>query len=333
MMREIFLNFGKQFLLEKEGEKIGKKLKRKIKNVLFCGMGGSGLPGRLLIEILKENPEIKKKEINFSFWQDYFLPKNLKRDTLLITTSYSGNTEETISNFLEGKKRNFEIVALSSGGKLEDLAKKEKKPFLKIPSGFPPRCALGYLFSSIVGLLVGKGILKKNFGKEVFLLKEKLQPKIFEKKGKDLAKKFFQKIPLIYSTSRFKETARIIKIKINENAKLPCFFNIFPELCHNEMTGIGEAKDENFRKIFKVFCLLDKKDFSQNKKRIKIFKKIFEKRKIEVEIFEIIGETFLEKVFNTALLGDWFSFYLAKLQEIDPVPVKLVEEFKELLKK
>ena len=79
MMREIFLNFGKQFLLEKEGEKIGKKLKRKIENVLFCGMGGSGLPGRLLIEILKENPEIKKKKLTFLFGKIIFYPKISKK--------------------------------------------------------------------------------------------------------------------------------------------------------------------------------------------------------------------------------------------------------------
>ncbi|MBC7073892.1 bifunctional phosphoglucose/phosphomannose isomerase [Candidatus Parcubacteria bacterium] len=327
-MKEIILNFPKQF---KEGLEIGKALgfkKQKIKKILICGMGGSALPGDLLV-LFSRNLGLGEDKIFIH--RDYGLPKFVNKDFLVFTISYSGNTEETISAFKQAKKRKLKIVAISSGGELEKLAKRSKIPFAKIPFGFPPRMALGYLFSSIAKILIDIGFLP-NFEREILDLEKKLLPEKLKEKGKKLAKFLFGFCPLIYSSLFYKELARIWKIKINENSKMPAFSNYFPELNHNEMTGIGEA-DKKFRKFFKVLILRDKKDFPRNQKRMEILSQIFKEKEIENTFVDLEGKTIFEKVFSNIILADWVSFYLAKFQKIDPIPVKLVEEFKKRMKK
>jgi glucose/mannose-6-phosphate isomerase len=326
-MREIILDFPKQFEVGFEaGQKI-EFLKRKFENVIICGMGGSALPGSLL-QLFARNLNFKFQ--NFFVHRDYNLPNFANKNSLIFAISYSGNTEETISAFKEAISKNLKVISISSGGKLKELSKKFKTQFIEIPSGLPPRMALGYLFSALFSALIKLKIVP-DFKKEILALKEKLKPEKFEKEGQEIAQFLLYKIPLIYSSSSYRELARIWKINFNENSKVPAFFNYFPELNHNEMTGIGEA-NKNYRKIFRAIILKEKSDNPRNKKRMKILAEIFKERGIESKILNLKGKNIFEKVFSSILLSYFSSFYLAKLQNIDPVPVKLVEEFKQKMK-
>ncbi len=155
----------------------------------------------------------------------------------------------------------------------------------------------------------------------------KINPLSTEDYGKTLAKKAKNKIPVIYASDRLGFLAKIWKIKINENSKLPAFWNVFPALSHNEMVSFSKP----FHKYY-VFILKSPQDHPRIQKRMNLTTNLYRAREIEVEMIEIKGKTFIEKVLNTFILGDWLSYYLALENGQDPTPVDLVEEFKLKLK-
>ena len=330
-MKQIINEFPKQF---KVGIEAAKKIKlRPIKpnKICICGMGGSALPANLLSMIIEEYA-IK---LPLLIQRDYFLPVSVDKKTLVICISYSGNTEETISCLKDALKRNLRIILISSNGKLEKFAKQHALPFVQIPKGYPPRMALGYLFGALVGVLNGFKLFPTSLIRELLSLEKKLKPQNLESEGEKLAKKLQGKLPIIYASNRLKYLARIWKIKFNENTKIPAFWNYFPELNHNEMTGfenISKLKCQ-MSNLFYLLILKDKDDHPRNKKRMKLTLEVLKRRKIKGEIINLKGRTFLERVFNSILLSDWVSYYLAKIYKVDPIPVKMVEEFKKLLKK
>jgi glucose/mannose-6-phosphate isomerase len=330
-MREKILDFPKQFKIGIESAKKAKKVefKKLPQQILICGMGGSALPGELLLFFDKKLSFLKAP---IFLHRDYLLPKNLPKDTLVVTISYSGNTEETLDAFFEAKKRKFQIFSIASGGKLEEVSRKFKVPFAKIPGGIQPRLALGYQFSALSFLLENHGLFRKKITNEILKLEKTLSPKLFEKKGKILAKKLLKKIPLIYSSSQNEVLAKIWKIKFNENSKVPSFFNVFPELNHNEMTGIGECKMKILWKNFFLLLISDKEDHPRIQKRMKILNKIFNKKGIKSFWIFLEGKDIFKEAFENILLGDFTSYFLAILNKVDPTPVTLVEKFKKLIK-
>ncbi len=328
-MRKDILNFPNQF---KEGLKLAENVraKKKFENIVICGMGGSALPGNLLICYLKEL--ISKSEfspIPVYIHRDYNVPPQANQKSLIVSISYSGNTEETISVLKEAIKKELNLVAITSNGKMEEICKENDIPFVKIPSGIQPRTATGYLFSSLIKILENSGLIE-NKTKSITELGEKLNELNLEKQGKELAKKLKNKIPLVYASNKFKCLARIWKIKFNENSKIPSFYNYFPELNHNEMVGF---EDKKRIKNFYVIILKDKeKDLTKIQKRMKLFANLVKEKGAKVEFVDIRKGSFLFKIFSNLLLGDWTSYYLALSYKKDPAPVKIVEEFKKKLK-
>ncbi len=322
-MRQIILDFPKQFRVGLEAaENIG--LKSNFNKVIICGMGGSALPA----DILKTWLEEEKVGLSLTVHRDYNLPYWVNQKTLVVCISYSGNTEETLSAFKEAQKKNLKIVAITSGGKLSKLCQLYKVPFAKIPSGFPPRMALGFQFAALAKILVNSELLKNNLN-NILALEKTLKPALLEEKGKKLAKKLKDKIPLIYASRKFKTLAWIWKIKFNENSKIPAFANYFPEISHNELVGFTKTS----RFSFFVIILREPIDHSRILKRMKLFAEILKPRKIQVQFLEISGKDKLTKIFKNILLSDWVSYYLALKCQIDPTPVELTEEFKRKLGK
>ena len=331
-MREIILDFPKQFKIGLRAAK-NINIKLKPKKICICGMGGSALPANLLAMVLEEY----KEKLPLTIQRDYTLPSSVDKQTLIICISYSGNTEETISCAKEALKRKLKIVLISSDGQLERLAKRYSLPFVQVEKGYPPRMALGYLFGALVGILDTLKLIPSSLKKELIELEGKLKPEKLEREGKTLATTLKEKVPIIYASNRLKYLARIWKIKFNENTKIPAFWNYFPELNHNEMVGFTKFKTQSAKHKtqnldFYFIILKDQKDHLRNKKRMDLTAKILRKQGIKGEIIKLQGETFLEKVFNSILLSDWVSYYLAKTYGVDPIPVKMVEEFKKLMK-
>ncbi len=325
-MREAILNSPRQL---SQGANFAAKVKPKKANydkVIICGMGGSALPGNILIEYLA--PEIK---IPIYIHRSYNLPAYADKKSLVICISYSGNTEETISACRQAIKQKIPAAGISFDGKLEKIAQQNKIPLAKIGGEkIQPRQATGYIFSALVKILANANIIKDKT-EEINRAAKKIEAEKMEKQGKALAKKINKKIPLVYASENHKALARIWKIKFNENAKTMAFWNYFPELNHNEMVGFENAG--KIKNNFYALILRDKKDHPRILKRMDLLTKIIKERKINISFVEINGRTELEKIFNSLVLSDWTSYYLALNYKIDPVPVNIVEKFKKLMAK
>ncbi len=321
--RKVILDFPLQFKAGIErAEKIA--FKNGFERILICGMGGSALAG----EILKMYFKNSKIKIPLFLHRDYNLPFQVDKKDLIVAISYSGNTEETISSFNEALRRKLKVAAITSGGKLAQLCQKNEIPLVLIPTGIPPRSALGYLFAALLKILINCQILP-DVSEEILILEKTLHPKKLENSGKKLAQKLKNKIPLIYASCFNFPLAKIWKIKFNENSKIPAFANFFPELNHNEMVGFSEIS--NFQipiSNFYVLILKDLKDHLRILKRMDLTAEILKKRGVKVENIYLQGKNFFSKIFSNLLLADWVSYYLALNYKIDPRPVKIVEEFK-----
>ncbi len=322
-MRKVILDFPKQF---SDGLDAAKDVKiiGDFNQLIFCGMGGSALPG----EILKALRNFYEWPLAIKIHKSYGLPVRISSRALVLAISYSGNTEETISSYEEAKKRNLTIIGVATGGKLAKLCKKDRTPLVKIPgTDIQPRSALGYQVAAVIKALSNSSIIE-NLDKDILEMAKNLNPKKSEEQGKKLAKKINGKIPIIYASDKFKALAQIWKINFNENSKSPAFWNYFPELNHNEMVGF--EKNQN---PFHIIILRDKKlDHPRILKRMEITAELLKDKKIDVDFVDILEASLLTKIFSVILLGAWTSYYLALEYGIDPTPVKIVEEFKKKLK-
>jgi len=321
-MREIVLDFPRQIRTGFEAAE-DVKISGKFNKIIVCGMGGSALAGEILKIFLRE----ERTKIPVLIHRNYNLPQAIDKKTLICTISYSGDTEETISALKEAKKRKFKILAISSGGKLEKISKKNKIPFILIKRGFVPRLAIGILFSSLLKVLINSKIIK-DFSKEILSLEKKLKPRASEGEGKKLAKKLKRKILLIYCSEEWKGLARIWKLNFNETAKSPAFFNLFPELNHGEIQSF-----EDYGKFFDAVFFFDKKSHPRILKREKITSQILRKRGVGINFVFLNEKNVLEKIFSKILLSLWTSYYLAVFQKKEPLSVKTIEELKRKMRK
>jgi glucose/mannose-6-phosphate isomerase len=287
-----------------------------VQNVVIAGMGGSSLHADIINELLPALPLVAHR--------NYGLPDFADENTLVLATSYSGNTEETIDSLREALRRRCKTIVVANAGKLLEIAKREGLQFVQIPQVIQPRCGTGYFFSSTLQVLYNCG-LSPDFTRQVSELSLSLLD-VNASEAKALAKKLKGRLPVIYASQKFLPAARISKIKFNENSKTQCLYNVFPELNHNEMVGFTKPLAK-----FHFLLLQDENDEPRVKKRMQVMKKLFEARKMPVTILPLNGKNFLEKTFRATYFFDWVSYYLALEYGIDPAPVEMVEKFKKAL--
>lgn len=303
------------------------------RSIMISGMGGSALPGnlfRIYLHDLFESKEASNQPIAIYQNRSYSLPPESFVECLNFICSYSGNTEETISSFEEALEHKLPCIAVSAGGKIEEMAKEHGVPHIKLPipfENFQPRVGTGYFFGAMFQVLVNQGLVPDVTATLIAEAKA-LETQIgsLEEQGKALAEKMAGKTPVIYSTAKYKSVAMVWKIKLNENAKTPAFWNFFPELNHNEMVGWTLPQSSFF-----VLILRDLSTHPQNLKRMEITAELLRKQGVEVEILDMAGGSVYSKVFQSIALGDFTSYYLALKYGQDPTPVHMVEELKKLL--
>ena len=329
-MQKVILDFPKQF---QAGIKAAQNVALKSytfltppENIIICGMGGSALPGDILATL---------RPLDIFVHKSYGLPPQAGNDSFIICISYSGNTEETLSAFSEALRKKLPLAAITTGGKLKELCKKNNIPLALIPSPYiPPRLALGVQFAALVQILVNHNLLPESFAKELFRLGQSLKSKKLETQGKELAKKIYQKIPIIYAPKQFRELGLIWKNSLNETAKILAISNYFPELNHNETVGFWKINERQIsNKELLVIILRDPEDHPRILKQMEITQDIIKKEGVEVTLVDIQGKSKLEKIFSTVLLGFWTAWQLAIDYEVDPTPVRTIEELKRRLKK
>ncbi|MEK7179869.1 MAG: bifunctional phosphoglucose/phosphomannose isomerase [Patescibacteria group bacterium] len=289
---------------------------------VLCGMGGSHLSAGLL--------KLYDARINLSVHYDYGLPEspNLK-ESLLIASSYSGNTAETIDFAQKAFTEELDLIVITSGGKLLSFAQENAIPYIALPSlNIQPRNAIGY---SLLALAKAAGNI--SLISTLSQLEKVLNPGEFENQGKEIALKLQGKIPIIYSSNINHSLAYNWKIKFNETTKIPAFFNMFPELNHNELSGFDSIEStKNLSRPFHFIFLEDENDYIEVRKRMEITKNLFLEQGFSVESLTLVGENVLERAFNSIFLADWVAFHLAQKYGVDPESVPLIEKFKTLLR-
>lgn len=299
------------------------------KIICIGGMGSSAISGDITYDILSTKiniPILVNRAHTFPQWVD--------DSALVFIESYSGNTEESIAMFQDALKRGSKIVCITSGGKLERLAQENRTPLIKIPSGYPPRTAVGYLLVSILITLDKLGIydfeleLKNAVDtlkelREEINLKAKSRVNIAKKTAVEIA----NKIPIIYGHGIYSGVAKRWVTQLNENAKMLSWSGNFPEMTHNEIVGWHEAN--NLEK-FIIILLRDHHQSDQIKNRMDITKKFLEKKVKTIE-FYAKGEAKLSRIFYSLYAGDYISFYAAILRGVNPTPVEIIERVKKEL--
>jgi glucose/mannose-6-phosphate isomerase len=329
-LRQVILEAVDQIKYEYKIENLPSLREYKFDNIVINGMGGSALPAELLSETLTQyanNNQLYPVYIH----RDYGKSKYIKDSSIVLAISYSGNTEETLSAYETAISENRVVIAMAAGGVLIERAKELGLPYVVIPNpnpDFQPRYATLYILKAIIEVLIQFGILSDEAREKVVGLVSSVKPNNFEAQGQELAGLINSKTPVIYATCEYKLAAHLWKIKINENAKTPCFWNYVPELNHNEMVGFTNPQ-ANFQFIF----LQNEVETSRNIKRFHKLKQLFESRDLPVK--NVIVPDFGNKLANLVamtLIGDWTAYYLALSYGIDPTPVDMVEEFKLLMK-
>ena len=302
-------------------------------NLVVVGMGGSAIAAEIAKSFLSS--ELK---IPFHIVRNYQLPEFVNQKTLLIVSSYSGNTEETLSAYAQGRKHKAKIVGIASGGKLASLCQKHRIPLVTLPTGYPPRAAVGYSLAVILTLLGRLNLVNpksKELNRTASFLNSLSQEHSANRLTDDnpaklLAAKLSGKVPVIYAgEDYFFSVAVRWKQQICENAKTPAFCNVFPEFNHNELVGWSD----NFplKEKLVVIVLRDKQDHRRIQARMEIVKGILKEKQIEVMEVESTGKTLLERMLSLVLLGDWVSYYLAILNEVDPTSIEVIDYLKRSL--
>lgn len=300
------------------------KSAHKIRNILICGMGGSGIGGALVREYVAGRLKVPL-EVN----NDYDLPDYAGKHTLIISSSYSGDTEETLSAMKSAMKRKCSIVCISSGGKMAAIAQEKNIPLVKIPGGMPPRTCLGYSFIAELAVLWKAGFIKDNFISEVessiALIRSKRSS--IQKKAKALAGEIYRTIPAIYISVGMKSMAMRWKQQMNENAKMLAHANAIPELNHNELVGYHD-KYKNVSVIF----LRHRSDAAPIQKRFELTEAVIAKKAAFSQTIFSEGDSYMEKLIYFLHFGDWLTLYMAELRNVDPIKIDVLDKLKKDLK-
>ena len=322
-----------------EGVSIGKNAdlkgleKETFYSVVIAGMGGSAIAGDLLKSYLFE--EIK---IPFAVQRNYRLPGYVNKKTLMICSSYSGNTEETLSAYDEAMAARAKVLVITTGGKIAGKAKFDKTPTVTIPEGLPPRAALGYSFGPLLSIISRLGLCEPSENlllETAEALKKKLpnySPDSDNNPALSLAKRIHGKIPIVYAGGdSFDAVATRFKGQICENAECLAFANQMPEFNHNELVGWGilYGLDDKIAAVM----IRDKDDHKRIIKRFDIVAEYLRGKGNEVIELNTEKGSFLTRLFLMIQLADFCSYYLALLNEADPYTITAIDFLKDKLSK
>ncbi|MEZ5015991.1 MAG: bifunctional phosphoglucose/phosphomannose isomerase [Flavipsychrobacter sp.] len=299
--------------------------KKTFSNVVLTGLGGSGIGGSII-----QNFVFDKLNVPFVVNKAYALPSFVGSETLVIVSSYSGNTEETLAAMKQAIKAKATIVCVTSGGKVAEMAKKKDLDCILLPAGMPPRSCLGYSMTQLLYILSHFKMIKGNFEKELKSSIKMMQTDLkgIQTKARALAKKLHGKLPIIYTSADFEGVAVRFRQQLNENSKVLCWHHVIPEMNHNELVGWRDEADDKV-----VVILRNENDYERVQLRIEINKKIIKQyTKNIIEVYSK-GNSYWERVFYLIHLTDWVSVYLAELRNQDPIEVNVIDYLKGALAK
>jgi glucose/mannose-6-phosphate isomerase len=305
-----------------------------IKNIVLIGMGGSAIGGDLVRTYLSD-----RLMIPFQICRNYVVPEYVDDETLVIVSSYSGNTEETLAALDDALGRKALMVALTTGGILEEVAKFNEIPTAILPAGLQPRAALGYSFVPVLVLMEKIGLVK-GVVKEITTAVRELEVRREDfiednptkaNPAKNIAEKLLGKIAIVYGGPTMTDVVAVRwKGQLCENSKNLTFANAFPEFNHNELVAWCDVAKPHADKLA-VVILRDEEDLGKIARRMDIVKGIIEKAGILVIEVTSTGSHRLSRMLSLVQVGDFVSYYLAVLNKVDPTPVAAIETLKKSL--
>ena len=303
-----------------------------VDKIVVLGMGGSAIGGDLVRSLAQSEAGVP-----VIIHRDYGLPLFINNRTLLIASSYSGNTEETLSAFEPALKTGAKKLAITTGGKLNELAEANDIPVFKINYQSQPRAALGFSFIPILGILQKLGFLPDKTAEvnEAVYVMEKLITELDEKSplsgnsAKQIAQRLYGKMTVIYGAGILSEVAHRWKTQFNENSKAWAFYEVFPELNHNATVGYL-FPPEIIEKV-RVLLLRSPLFGERIKLRYEVTTELLDRAGVPYEYVDSVGESPISQMMSLVMTGDFVSYYLGILNGVDPTPVDVISYLKDRL--
>lgn len=309
----------------KDAIKVGLKAEIKksiapINNILITGLGGSGIGGTIVSQLLEN-----QLDVPVILNKDYSLPNFVSENTLVIVSSYSGNTEETYNVLKDAFLKDAKIICITSGGKVLHFAQNNGIDYIEVEGGYPPRSRLG---SSIVQQLFAfyhMGFIEEDFIEQLEVAAEYLidNQSIIREQAKDIANQLHETLPIIYCDAAIEGVAIRFRQQINENAKMLCWHHVIPEMNHNELVGWTKANEQ-----LSVVFLVNEDDFERNKLRMEFTEKVVRKYCDKVVHIFSKGNSKIERALHLIHLTDWVSCYLSDLNGSDAVEIDVINKLK-----
>ncbi len=294
--------------------------------LVVCGMGGSAIGGDLARGAIGDRA---RRPLITS--RDYAPPSWVSEDTLVLCSSYSGETEETLAAYDAAGERGAPRVVMTTGGRLAEAARADGVPVIGVPSGMQPRAAVAYMTVGALEAAALAGVTDSLRGEvdaaSAFLreLAEEWGPDGDpESEPKALARALQGQVPVVYGAELTAPASVRWRSQLNENAETPAFDGVLPEMDHNEICGWGQP-------TFTALFLEDDEQHARVKRRIELTAEVVAAAGSPVERVRSRGQTRTERVLSLVLLGDLVSLYLAVLNGVDPTPVARIEDFKQRL--
>ena len=300
-------------------------LKNEVRNVLIVGMGGSGIGGSLVSTWLEN-----ELDIPVTISKDYTIPNFVDEHTLVIGSSYSGNTEETLSSIDEAISKNAQIIAISSGGKMKELGAENNFDVVIVPGGNPPRTALAFSIVQLVNIFVQLGMASADrlnemeAGRSLIVSREQE----IKKKAKEIAAFLHGKVGILYGSNEYEPVLVRARQQFNENSKLLCWHHALPEMNHNELVGWGGGDDR-----FAVLFFQNDEVHRRTAKRIDITREKIEEITSNVMDLHSEGASLIERSIYLINVVDWASLYLAEMKDVDPIDIAVIDYLKSTLAK
>ncbi len=296
-------------------------------SIVITGLGGSAIGGdlvRVLVEIGGKVPVVVNR--------DYNLPGFAGPDTLVVASSYSGNTEETVSAYQQAIERGCRVACVTSGGQLADMAEADGVPCCKVPGGRPPRASTGYLFVPTLSIVAASTDLDEACGPGAVegslpLLDRcsdrwRREAVLADNQAKKLAVALHGRIPIFYGTQGLRGVLALRwKGQFNENAKVHAFANVLPEQNHNEILGWDQAAQQSHG--WSVVYLRDpqeKEETPRIARRVSVLRTVIGNRASQHEVWAD-GDTLMQKLLSQLYFGDFVSVYAALLAGVDPTDI------------
>lgn len=293
------------------------------RNVLIIGMGGSGISGVIASRMLAGLSPVPIQANS-----DYDIPGWVDAQTLIITCSYSGNTEETLIALDVAQARKARIVAITSGGVLGERAKQHQWPVIRVPGGQPPRSQFGFAFTCVFHVLNQAGLapseMRAQFGNVADHLSDNQLNTI--DRANSLADAVANRSVLLYSDAAQEGLIIRWRQQLNENSKLLCSHHVFPEMNHNELVGWESGNEAHV-----VLLIQTPEDHPRTRARMEVCSEIFTNQGADVVVIEGDGAHSILRFFDLIYLGDWLSLLLAERAGTDPVDIRNINYLKEAL--